>query len=1165
MLYYEKYASERLYSDIETKGLWGKVNSLEDVHCICNVVVDSETGGDVVLLFHDKPEFDNVEVFDEFDNKTYVIPPRAGTLAEGFSFWSKVGTSGGKLSIHNCRTFDKPITEKVMPSCKIPFNTWEDTYVQSKVQWFDRPCPKGAKSAHGLNGYGLKFGIKKPPVTEWEHFTPYICHRVIEDCHIQKHTALFLDNEALLLKKMGIDFKQALLVENYYAELCWQQELHGALVDVEHIKSCLDFLDNEIASLEADIEPLLPLTLKRKSSTKVGRKEISMLLTGKDIPDLIDDNGEVIKNYYKPNTNFTNTTKKTMYSGFNLSCGKSPYFDKLSDMRTWVADTYPETKFKEWDYEKTMSECVVLDHHTCAHFDLLPEDTDIVVGSHTRVYWVASTMSQHEIVKGYLIKEGISWAKEWNFKKIDKQFVRAESDMEVRYPHNADPRFQMVYEVKKGEPIVSSPKFGESEYEQLGEDAEVGRKIAKYNTYMHRRRFLSNPKDPEDRGVMAYVREDGRVPCGLGNFMTSSGRSNQRVIVNLPSTKALFGKEMRSIIIAPKGKKLVGADQKSSQLSIAAFISNNEHYYNAVASGQQNIDNEDGTKHYLGESAHCVNARGFGLVSDADWRRAVETQDPDLIAEITMMRDKYAKALAFACVPVHNSEVLTRDGWKSYQDLKEGMDILTYNKGTGFNEFQPIKKLHFFSDKEVVRMGNSSWSMDSTKDHRWLGLRRTGRGKTKREVEEFLTTDDIRSEFKLYNSAEVKEQEHKLDITLEEAALLGWVFSDGYIKWSPESDGNSSSGGSRRGVECSITQTDKKFGDEILRLVTKLGCLTSKTYKTNTVSPCGDYHIKASYIRDLWKRSGFGQQGKYNVDLVKFMLSIGKPFIGAFLDSFHKADGHTNRGYKCYTQNRGNVLDGLLMGLTLTGVNYSITSKGVYPPTGKECVNILCKQKTFTGSTKFRKTSLGVMDTFCVTTDNSTFICKQGDTVSITGNCIFGASGKKMGLIMKSDASRGNVARVRYLKEMGLDVVIKFVERCSEQFKYGKGFYIPLAFGYWLWCKSTHVGVNYFCQGLEALVQKIAVLNFNKNIIAKGWDEHTFTVLQVHDEQLIETKEDIAQEVGQMACDSYTFAGVQIYNWYCKNEWAYPAGGTPKFIVDFAGGSAIGNSYYECH
>lgn len=822
-----KYVKERLYSDIETKGFWESVNSLEDVHCICNVVVDPDTGDDVVLLFHNKEDFDGVQVFDEYDQKYYTIPPRAGTLKDGFDFWFSVGENGGRLSIHNCRTFDKPITEKVLPECIIPFNVWEDTFVQSKVQWFDRPVPKGARSAHGLQGYGIKFGIKKPEVTDWSTFTPYIAHRVIEDCFIQKNTALFLDREADTLRKMGIDFKQALLIENHYAELCWKQELTGALVDVEHMKKCLEFLDKELAELEKSIEPLLPMTLKRKSSTKLGRKEISMLLLNKDIPDIFDDEGEVIKNYYKPNVNFTNNTKVQKYYGFHLSYGDSPKFEKLADMREWVKTTHPDTQFKEWDYDKVTEETVTLDQHTCSHFDLRPSDTDIIVGPHTRIYWETSRMSQHEVVKGYLIKEGITWAKEWNFKKKDKQMVRAECDMEVRYPPKADPRFQMIYEVKRGEPIVSSPKFGESEYEQLGEDAKVGRDIAKYNTYVHRRRFISNVKDPDEKGVMAYVRDDGRVPCGLGNFMTSSGRSNQRVIVNLPSVKALYGKEMRSILIAPEGKKLVGSDQKSSQLSICALISNNEGYYNAVASGQQFVDLEDGTKRYLGESAHCVNARSFGLVSEIDWLRAVETQDAALIAEITMQRDKYAKALAFAT--------------------------------------------------------------------------------------------------------------------------------------------------------------------------------------------------------------------------------------------------------------------------------------------------------------------------------------------------IFGASGKKLGTIMKKDASFGNYIKNRYLKEMGLDGVIVFVERCAEQFKYGGGFYIPLAFGYWLWCRSTHVGVNYFCQGLEALVQKIAVLNFSKNVKAKGWGSHTYTVLQVHDEQLIETKEEIADEVGKMACDSYTFAGVQLNNWYCKNEWAYPAGGKPKFIVDFAGGANIGDSYYECH
>lgn len=822
-----KYASQRLYSDIETKGFWFSVNSLDDVHCICNVVVDPDTKEDVVLLFHDRPEFDNTEVYDKYDNKTYKIPKRAGTLIDGFNFWQTVNDKGGKLSVHNCRTFDEPITSKIAPFVNIGFNTWEDTFIQSKVQWYDRPCPQGAKSAHGLEGYGLKFGIRKPPVEDWSEFTPYICHRVVEDCYIQKQTAVFLDKEAAHLRTMGIDFKQALVIENHYAALCWKQELNGALVDVDHINRCIAFLDKETKDLAEQIEPLLPPTLKRKSSTKLGRKEISLMLTGRDIPDILDENGDVVKNYYKPSVNFTNKKKSIKYEGFHISYGSSPTFDKLTDMREWVKVHHPDTKLKDWEYNKVELLSTELDHHTCKHFGVEPTATDIIVGSHTKIYFEKSTMSQHEVVKGFLIKEGITWAKEWNFKKIDKQMVRADRDMEIRYPVNAAPEHQMVYEVKKGEPIVSSPKFGESEYEQLGEDAEVGRKIAKYNTYMHRRRFLSNPKDPDEKGVLAYVREDNRVPCGLGNFMTSSGRSNQRVIVNLPSTKALFGKEMRSIIIAPEGKKLVGADQKSSQLSIAAFIANNEHYYNAVASGQQFLDNEDGSKYYLGESAHCVNARSFGLVSEQEWKMAVATQDQDLIDKITMMRDKYAKALAFAC--------------------------------------------------------------------------------------------------------------------------------------------------------------------------------------------------------------------------------------------------------------------------------------------------------------------------------------------------IFGASGKKMGLIMKADATRGNEARVRYLKEMGLDIVIQFVEKCAAQFKYGKGFYIPLAYGYWLWCKSTHVGVNYFCQGLEALVQKIAVLNFNKNIKAKGWDSHTFTVLQVHDEQLIETKEEIAQEVGQMACDSYTFAGIQIYKWYLNNEWAYPAGGKPRFVVDFAGGANIGNSYYECH
>lgn len=818
----EHYLNQRHFADIEAKGFYDVVNCERDIWCLCSITEDDE-----VLLFHDYPEFDNVKVWDNIDKKEYTIPPRVGSLVDGARFWYRIGLKGGTLSIHNLETYDRPVIEKVWPKCKIPDGCLDDTYVRSKVQWFDRPCPKGAKSAHGLQAYAIKFGIKKPPIEDFSTMDAYKLHRVVEDCRIQKKTTLFLDREAEQLKtKFGIDFSDVINnIERPYARVAFEQELRGAKVDVEHIKRCIKWLDEETERLASYIEPNLPMSLKKKGS-KVGRAEMSLLLLGKDnVPEEYDDNGEILKRYYKPSINFTNKADKIYYQGFNISYGESPRFSKLKDFRDWLKINHPETKVKDWDYEKKVEEGVVLDGNTCKHFSLSPEDTDIVVGSHTRLTWEQSKLTQHEIVKGYLIRCGISWAEVWNDKKVDGQVVRAEFDMEVRYPPNAHPDHQMVLEIKKGDNMKTSPKFGKKEYEQLGEDAEMGKDIAKYNTYMHRRRLFSNPKDPEERGVLAYVRDDGRVPCGLGNFMTSTGRSNQRVIVNLPSESSLYGKEMREAIIADEGKILIGCDQKSSQLSIAAFIADNKDYYNAVATGVEFKNEEDGSQTYVGTSAHCVNARNFGLVEQDEWRMATETQDSDLIHNIALKRKK--------------------------------------SKGPSF----------------------------------------------------------------------------------------------------------------------------------------------------------------------------------------------------------------------------------------------------------------------------------GV---------------------------IFGCSGKKLGLMLDIDAKEGNEKKNNFLTRMGLDKVISYVKRCENQFKYGGGFFIPV-YGYWLWCRGANVGVNYFCQGLEAIIQKKAVLAFDKELTIRGWKDHTGIILQVHDEVLIESKPELADEVGKIMCECYTNAGKDMLEWYKNNQWAYPAGTIPSIDVDFSGGYAKGVNYYSCH
>ena len=650
----EKYTNRLLASDIEAKGFYDDVHTAEDVWCICSVDVETEE----VFLFHDYPEFDNQEGVDPHDKKPFKIPSRSGTLIEGARFWYLAGHNNSKLIVHHCLGYDKFIIEKIFPKCKIPLDSWQDTLIESKVQWFDRETPKGSKSGHGLDAYGRRAGINKPPIDDWSTMDVLKLHRVVEDVKIQAYTYKYLKKERELLKdQLGITFDEAFTHEKPYRVNCTEQEIRGALVDKEHILRCLDFLDKRTAELAKEIEPQLPPTVKAHS-TKIGRKDVAELLGFKgkvqDTYETVTKDGkevtQVEKPYYKPSINFHKVDKVNVYDGFNISYGESPKFNKKNELTKWIKENHPDTKPKEWEITKSVVETPLLNTNTCKWFELEPTDTHIVCGPHTRISFQPSSLTQHEVVKGFLIRLGWKEADEWNLKKdADGNFVKADTNMEVRYPKKAHRDNQMVFKVKKGDIIVTSPKLSERDYEQLPEG--IGKDIAEYNTYMHRRRFLSNPKDPENKGILSAIREDGRLPCIVNVFGTSTSRSSHKNWCNPPGVGSLYGEEIRKCVIAPKGKKLVSADMKSAQLGIAAFFAKNYEYYSAVASGQEDVDSGvDGVPaKYLGESAHCFSARAFGLVSDEEWKEAVRSQDHALIHKISLKR-KRSKGASFGVI-----------------------------------------------------------------------------------------------------------------------------------------------------------------------------------------------------------------------------------------------------------------------------------------------------------------------------------------------------------------------------------------------------------------------------------------------------------------------------------------------------------------------------------
>ena len=187
----------------------------------------------------------------------------------------------------------------------------------------------------------------------------------------------------------------------------------------------------------------------------------------------------------------------------------------------------------------------------------------------------------------------------------------------------------------------------------------------------------------------------------------------------------------------------------------------------------------------------------------------------------------------------------------------------------------------------------------------------------------------------------------------------------------------------------------------------------------------------------------------------------------------------------------------------------------------------------------------------------------RGHSKAASFGVIFGCSGKKLATMLKIDEREGNKRKNKFLRQMGLDSVKDFLEECKRKYPYRGGFYIPLAFGYWVWCKQDHKAINYLIQGTEALAEKLAEIKMGKMIREQGLD--AFKVLSMHDEALLECDEGIAEEVGRLAASAFTWAAEAIHDWYQRNPNLFPNDGSPDFKIDLAGGYETGMSYADCH
>lgn len=281
--------------------------------------------------------------------------------------------------------------------------------------------------------------------------------------------------------------------------------------------------------------------------------------------------------------------------------------------------------------------------------------------------------------------------------------------------------------------------------------------------------------------------------------------------------------------------------------------------------------------------------------------------------------------MSCACVPM-DTLALTRDGWKLYDELVVGEDVLAYDLESGTKKWTPLLAKNKYKDQEVGSMGTDIRKVRCTANHTWVHKGHGTRGPS----------------YKLRRADEFK-------------------LNDGYLVNAPyESDGS---------FDIPELNSINKYQSLLISAVTR-----------------------------------FSEQ-----ELRKFVLG------------FLLADGHflnaTKLGTKQtwqFTQVRGKILEELIIATYLShSGRVGITNHHKHKNSNHRMTSraVLCHSPHSTIRHVWRPES--VEDVWCPTTKYGTWVMRQGDLITITGNS------PNIQQIPKRDEEIGPLVRSIYLPEEG--------------------------------------------------------------------------------------------------------------------------------------------------
>ena len=350
----------------------------------------------------------------------------------------------------------------------------------------------------------------------------------------------------------------------------------------------------------------------------------------------------------------------------------------------------------------------------------------------------------------------------------------------------------------------------------------------------------------------------------------------------------------------------------------------------------------------LARTLRCVlwvhHGAGSGLTPQAPLNRLVTVMQ-------YFEADVYL--IGHQCVPL-TTRILTRNGFKSYNQLVLGEDVLAFNTESGRNEWTPLLDVTTYDQAPVSRFSSKSFVADATPDHSWVTVDYAGRIRLATPIQ-WASNDALQ--------VAAHAESGSSSITDDQAALLGWLVTDGSVRWVKKSP------------DWRIYQKKERQLQDIKALLTRLGVEYSTYSRKSGVTEL--YLHKASVVQIIEATTFITKD-----DLVSIVTRLSQTARAAMLDAMQAAEGDR------FAQAPGPVWDAYLILNALEGRRLGRPTSGVGLGLPVNRVRTLDRGgKVGQVSVHYlTATELPPAPVWCPTTKFGTWIAEQDSLVFITGN-----------------------------------------------------------------------------------------------------------------------------------------------------------------------------------